>query len=78
MTTVDDRIRELYQASLEIPEADRVDLASLIWSSVAPDPEIEASWLEEIRRRNEEIKSGQTELIPWSEVRKYIERILDE
>jgi len=77
VTSIDDRIRELYQAALEIPEADRVDLASLIWASVPPDPEIEASWLDEIRRRDQEIKSGEAELIPWSEVKQYIDRIGD-
>jgi putative addiction module component (TIGR02574 family) len=78
MTSLDDRIQALYQAALEIPEADRVDLASLIWTSVSPDPEIEASWSEEIGRRVQEIKSGEAELIPWAEVKKYIDQILDE
>lgn len=33
------------------------------------DPDVEAAWSEEIRRRLAEIDAGTVELIPWEEVR---------
>lgn len=33
-----------------------------------PDPDVEAAWLEEVRRRGEEIDAGEVELLPADEV----------
>jgi putative addiction module component (TIGR02574 family) len=42
----------------------------------ARDPEIEAAWDEEIRRRVEEIESGKAKLIPADEVFDEIRKML--
>ncbi len=33
------------------------------------DPDVEAAWSEEIRRRLVEVDAGAVELVPWEEVR---------
>ena len=62
-----DRFREVFDLS---PEA-RATLAGLLIESLesAPEPDAEATWLQEAQRRWEEIERGETETIPWEDVR---------
>ena len=75
MSTTDD----LLARALELPEADRADLAyRLILSldSEEPDPDWEASWKTEIESRLRALDEGRTTLIPWEEVRDRIRQSL--
>ena len=57
--------------ALELDDSERAEIAGALLSSLEPEPEadIEAAWREEVRRRVDEIESGQAELVPWEEVR---------
>jgi putative addiction module component (TIGR02574 family) len=59
MTT--DRLeREL----LKLPAADRAHLAERLIASLDEDPEVEAAWMTEVRRRDAELESGAVRAIP--------------
>jgi putative addiction module component (TIGR02574 family) len=62
---------QLYQEALELPEADRGELAGLLIRSLdpPPEPDVEAAWDEVIERRIREIDEGTVETIPWEQVR---------
>lgn len=63
-----DPIRVLEEA-LSLDEAERAKIArELILSLDRADEDIEASWGEEIRRRIDEIESGEAKLESWDEV----------
>jgi len=42
----------------------------LLWEKLdgPSDPDVEAAWLEEVRRRGQQIDAGQVELIPADQV----------
>ena len=52
-------------------ERDRATLAGFLIETLDPvsEPDVEAAWSEEIKRRVAEIDAGTVELIPWEEVR---------
>ncbi|HXH93991.1 MAG TPA: addiction module protein, partial [Thermoanaerobaculia bacterium] len=56
---------------LELPEADRGELAGLLLRSLdpPPDPDVEAAWDAVIDRRMREIDEGTVQTIPWEQVR---------
>lgn len=64
-------LKNVFQAAAQLPEKDRAALAGLLIETLDPasEPEVEAAWSEEIKRRLTEIDSGAVELIPWEEVR---------
>jgi putative addiction module component (TIGR02574 family) len=45
-------------------------LLRLLWEELdgPSDPDVEAAWLEEVRRRGQEIDAGQVELVPPDQV----------
>jgi putative addiction module component (TIGR02574 family) len=81
---MDAATEKLFEQTLDLPPADRRDLAarlidSLGIGSLEDEPtdtpeEIEAAWAAEIRRRIADIDSGKTKLVSWEEV----QRIFDE
>jgi putative addiction module component (TIGR02574 family) len=54
--------------ALSAPEKEA--LLRLLWEELdgPSDPDVEAAWLEEVRRRGQEIDSGQVELVPADQV----------
>lgn len=46
--------------------SDKEALLQLLWEELdgPADPDVEAAWLEEVRRRGQQIDTGQVELIP--------------
>jgi putative addiction module component (TIGR02574 family) len=74
MDTATDR---LFEQALDLPPADRRDLAARLIDSLGIDSledeatdtpeEIEAAWAEEIRRRLADIDAGKTKLMSMSE-----------
>jgi putative addiction module component (TIGR02574 family) len=69
-------VTALFRDASELPERDRATLAGLLIESLEadPDPDVEAAWSDEIKRRVADIESGNVETIPWEEVRR---RLLD-
>lgn len=64
-------LKEVFQAAAQLPEHDRAALAGLLIETLdpIPDPDVEAAWSEEIKRRLAEIDAGTVELISWEDVR---------
>jgi hypothetical protein len=65
--------RDLAARALDLPEEDRLALATELIDSVEgpPDPDWERAWLDELARRRAAGASGAK---PWSEVRNRILR----
>ena len=55
-------------AALELSPEERAQLAQRLLSSLTRDPEVEAAWDVEIRRRVGELESGAMNAIPAEEV----------
>ena len=49
---------------MRLPVADRARLAERLIASLDEDAEVEAAWVAEVRRRDEELQSGAIESIP--------------
>ncbi len=73
-----DLVEELSQKARALPPAERARLAEELLASLHEDrdPEIEAAWDEEIRRRIVEIENGTAKLIPADEVFAEIRKLL--
>ena len=66
--TTDQIEREL----LKLPMADRARLAERLIASLDEDAEVEAAWLAEVLRRDEELQSGAVQGIPVEDALKSI------
>ncbi len=64
-------LNDLFQQAVQLSERDRATLAGLLIETLDPasEPDVEAAWSEEIKRRVVEIDAGSVELIPWEVVR---------
>ena len=64
-------LKEIVQELLSLPEAERARLAHRLIVSldgdVQPDERVQAAWLEEIKRRDDEIEQGKVQTIPADE-----------
>jgi putative addiction module component (TIGR02574 family) len=62
---------EVLEAAMALPESERRALALRLLDTVGDEPveEIEARWLDEARRRRDEVEAGRTPRIPWDEAR---------
>jgi putative addiction module component (TIGR02574 family) len=65
---------QLLEKALRLAEKERAELAARLLESLddVADEDASEAWDEEIRRRIQEIDSGQVKPIPWSEARKQI------
>ena len=70
---------EVLTQALALDENDRASVAGALIESLDTefDPDAEAAWDAEIRRRVEELDSGAVKPIPWSEVKKRLYRGLE-
>lgn len=64
---------EVRQLAQELPEAQRLKLANALWDSVdepaeGSETEIAAAWDAEIKRRLDQIDSGEVEMVPLDDV----------
>lgn len=71
---------EILQKALALPDEDRADLASQLYQSLSPnhDPLADEEWVTELNRRIDDIEAGRVTLIPWTQVRESIQKILKE
>jgi hypothetical protein len=58
-------LNEVFQEATRLPERDRATLSGLLIETLDPvcEPDAEAAWSEEIKRRLAEIEAGTVELI---------------
>lgn len=70
------RAERLLDEALQLPEADRADLAARLIQSLESeiDADVDAAWAAEIERRCAALDSGEAVTSDWSEVRQRIER----
>jgi putative addiction module component (TIGR02574 family) len=68
----------ILQEALKLPPEARAELAASLLDSLDDrvDPDAQAMWDQEIRRRLEEIDRGQVRMVPWTEARKTIAKQL--
>lgn len=66
---------ELLQHALQLPEDDRLALATELLESVEgpDDPEWAGAWAAELDRRVREIDEGRAKMVPWAEVKAKLE-----
>ncbi|MEX1994643.1 MAG: addiction module protein [Steroidobacteraceae bacterium] len=58
--------------------SDKEALLQLLWEEMdrPSDPDVEAAWLDEVRRRGQQIDAGRAELIPADQVFRELEDTL--
>lgn len=70
-------VKELSRKALSLSPEERVQPAEELLATVQQvDPEVEAAWDEEIRRRIAEIENGTAKLIPAEEVFVELRRLI--
>ncbi|WP_159397174.1 addiction module protein [Sorangium cellulosum] len=62
---------ELLDEAMKLPESERRVLALRLLESVGDESpeEVERSWVEEARRRLDDIRAGRSQTVPWEEAR---------
>ncbi len=68
--TMSSKGQRLLEEALALPAQERTDLATTLLESL--DKGVEDAWSEEIKRRVEDVESGNVKTVPWSEARKRI------
>jgi putative addiction module component (TIGR02574 family) len=74
-------VSELLKKALALPPEARAALAGSLLESLDDEPAdegVEAAWIEEIKRRIEEIDSGKVQMIPYEEVRRRLAALLSD
>ena len=68
----------IYQAALELPEGERMDLADVLRHSVvgSPVPPLSEAWRAEIERRSVEIDAGTMKFVTLKESERRIAEII--
>lgn len=63
---------QLLDSVLALPDEDRLEIVEALIASFRTEdrPPFDDSWREIIRRRSEEIRSGQVTPIPWGDVKR--------
>ena len=66
-----DAVATLFDRAAELPEAERAELAGLLIGSLESerDPDVDAAWTAEIRKRLADFESGKIDAVPWERVR---------
>jgi putative addiction module component (TIGR02574 family) len=61
---------QVFDAALALPEGERVELVEALIASLQPAdrPPFDEAWREVIRRRSNELRSGQVTPVPWAAV----------
>jgi putative addiction module component (TIGR02574 family) len=71
---------ELLQKAMALPPEARAALASSLIESLDQnvDEDAEAAWQQEIARRMDEVQAGTAKTVPWSEVKRKGQALLQE
>lgn len=70
-------VKNLAAKVVQLPPGDRVYLAEQLLASL-DDSDIEEQWIEEAKRRRDEIRSGKVRPVPSEEVYRRIDELLAE
>jgi putative addiction module component (TIGR02574 family) len=70
------KVRSLAETVVLLPPKERVYLAERLLASL-DETELEHRWIEEAKRRRDEIRSGRVKPIPAEEVYRRIDRLLN-
>ena len=70
-------IQKIRDDAMKLPDADKADLADLLWSSVADQKVIDAAWDSEIGHRVAELDAGRTKGLPAESVFAKSKEIID-
>ena len=70
---------ELLKKALALPDHERAELAGSLLDSLdlSVDEDTESAWQEEITRRLAEVETGKVKTIPWDEVRRKGQALLN-
>jgi putative addiction module component (TIGR02574 family) len=70
--------KRLLDEAMHLPQAERRLLAEALLETTTEESEheIDPAWRDEVLRRIEQVRSGEVELEPWSEVRRQIREAL--
>jgi putative addiction module component (TIGR02574 family) len=73
-------MEQLLSAALALPDGDRLQIAEALIVSLQPAgrPPFDESWRQTIKRRSEELRTGQVTPIPWAEVKRRAEEAAGE
>ena len=71
------QLQSVLDAALQLPEADRGELAARLMESLDEAPDFHEEWDDEIQRRLDDMRSGRDPGIPWEQVRKELKGIRD-
>ncbi|WP_437946338.1 addiction module protein [Sorangium sp. So ce296] len=65
---------ELLDQAMKLPESERRVLALRLLESVGDESpeEVERAWVEEARRRLDDVRAGRSQPVPWEEARRRI------
>jgi putative addiction module component (TIGR02574 family) len=71
-------LKDLLKEAMQLPREARAALAEDLLQSLDDevDEDVEAAWAIEIKRRVEEIRSGNVKTVPWSEVQRQVRETL--
>jgi len=72
MTTT---LKNIAETVVQLPPKDRVFLAERLLASLE-DADIEQTWVEEAKRRRDEVRSGKVKPVPAEDVYRRIEKLL--
>jgi putative addiction module component (TIGR02574 family) len=72
MTTT---LKNIAETVVQLPPKDRVFLAERLLDSLE-DADIEQTWVEEAKRRRDEVRSGKVKPVPAEDVYRRIEKLL--
>ena len=63
-------LAKIQQEIRALSDPEKEALLRLLWEELdgPSDPDVEAAWLEEVRRRGQEIDAGQVKLVPADQV----------
>lgn len=66
-----DPAEKLFDEALKLPEVERRALALRLLDSVSDEPEGEGerAWVDEAKRRLDDVRAGRTQVAPWAEAR---------
>jgi putative addiction module component (TIGR02574 family) len=68
-------LKELAEKAAQLSPADRAFLAEHLLDSLE-DADLERAWMDEARRRRDEVRSGQVQPVPAAEVYQRIDQLL--
>jgi putative addiction module component (TIGR02574 family) len=68
---MNNKVNHLFDEALTLPVNERVELLRMLRENLAltDDFSISQEWLEEIKRRKVAYKNGESEALPWNEVK---------